>query len=122
MNGEQGLIRRMWPFLKPDSWAFGLAVVLTPAAALLSLVQPYLLKRAIDDHVVAGISDGLLTLSLLYLGAVLLNYVLEGVYVMALAWGGQRTIVRMRSAIYRHILRLKQSYLDRQPAGQLLTR
>ncbi|MCP4902301.1 MAG: ABC transporter ATP-binding protein [bacterium] len=122
MNGEQGLIKRLWPFLKPDSWAFGLAVVLTPAAALLSLVQPYLLKRAIDDHVVAGISDGLLALSLLYLGAVLLNYALVGVYVMALAWGGQRTIVRMRSAIYRHILRLKQSYLDRQPAGQLLTR
>lgn len=122
MSGEAGLIRRLWPFLRPDSWAFGLALALTPAAALLSLVQPYLIKRVIDDHVVTGVPDGLMALAGLYLAAVIANYVLEGVYVMALAWGGQRTIVRMRSAIYAHILRLKQSYLDRQPAGRLMTR
>jgi len=115
-------VGRLWPFLKPDWPAFSLALVLTPFAALLSLAQPYLMKRAIDDHIVPGITDGLGTVTWLFLGAVLAAYVLEGAYVLSLAWGGQRTILRMRSAVYRHLLNLRQGFLDRQPAGRLLTR
>jgi ATP-binding cassette subfamily B protein len=119
---DLGLLRRIWPYLRPDAWAFGMALLLTPLAAGLSLVQPYILKRAIDDHIAPGVAEGLLTWALLYLGAVIIGYVLEGVYVLVLAWGGQRSIVRIRSAIYRHLLNLKQSFLDRQPAGRLMTR
>ena len=119
---DRSMFRRIWPFLRPDAWAFGLALMLTPAAAGLSLVQPWLLKLVIDDHVVPGVAEGLATIALAYLGAVVAAYVLEGGYVLALAWGGQRSIVRMRSGIYRKLLGLKQSYLDRQHAGGLLTR
>lgn len=116
------LLRRLWPYLRPDAWAFGIALLLTPLAAVLSLIQPYLLKRAIDEHVVPGVLEGLMSIALLYLAAVVAAYFLQGGYVLALAWGAQRSIVRLRSAIYRHLLQLKQSYLDRQPAGRLLTR
>ena len=40
------MLRRLWPYLRPDSWAFALALVLTPATAGLSLVQPWILKRS----------------------------------------------------------------------------
>jgi ATP-binding cassette subfamily B protein len=116
------MLRRLWPYLRPDWWAFTFALLLTPAAAGLSLIQPWLLKRAIDEHVVPGVAEGLMTVALFYLGAVVAAYLLEGGYVLSLAWGGQRSIVRLRSAIYRKLLRLKQSYLDRQPAGKLMTR
>jgi ATP-binding cassette subfamily B protein len=116
------MLRRLWPYLRPDSWAFALALLLTPATAGLSLVQPWLLKKVIDEHIVPGVAEGLMSLALVFLGAVVLGYVLEGGYVMSLAWGGQRSIVRLRSAIYRKLLSLRQSYLDRQPAGRLLTR
>jgi ATP-binding cassette subfamily B protein len=128
---DWAMLRRLWPFLRPDGWTFALALVLTPVAAGLSLIQPVLLKRAIDNHVVPGISgdielpvamDGLLWVALLYLAAVVVGYLMEGAYVMALAWGGQRSIVRIRSAIYRHLLVLRQRFLDRQPAGKLMTR
>ena len=116
------MLRRLWPYLKPDAWAFAIALALTPATAGLSLVQPWILKQVIDEHVVTGVAQGLMVLALAYLGAVVAAYLLEGGYVIALAWGGQRSIVRLRSAIYRKILGLSQSYLDRQPAGKLLTR
>jgi ATP-binding cassette subfamily B protein len=116
------MLRCLWPYLRPDAWAFALALLLTPAAAGLSLVQPWLLKRAIDEHVVPGVAEGLLSIAGLYLVAVVAAYVLEGGYVLALAWGGQRSIVRLRSGIYRKLLKLKLGYLDRQPAGRLLTR
>jgi len=116
------MLRRLWPYLRPDAWTFALALLLTPAAAGLSLVQPWILKKVIDEHIVPGVANGLMSLAFLYLGAVVAAYLLEGGYVLALAWGGQRSIVRLRSGIYRKILGLSQSYLDRQPAGRLLTR
>ena len=119
---DAGMLHRLWPHVRPDWGAFLLAVALTPATAALGLVQPWLLKEAIDGHIVPGVAEGLGALALLFLGVVAAGYVLEGVYVLALAWGGQRTIVRLRSAVYRHLLSLRQSYLDRQPAGRLLTR
>ena len=88
------MLRRLWPYLRPDWWAFTFALLLTPAAAGLSLIQPWLLKRAIDEHVVPGVAEGLITIALLYLTAVVAAYLLEGGYVLSLAWGGQRSIVR----------------------------
>ncbi len=119
---ERSLLRRLWPYVRPDAWAFALALVLTPVTVGLSLVQPWILKKVIDEHLVPGMADGLMQLALLYLASVIVGYVLEGGYVMSLAWGGQRSIVRLRSGIYRKILGLSQRYLDRQPAGKLLTR
>ena len=119
---QTSMPRRLWPYLRPDAWTFTLALLLTPATAGLSLIQPWLLKTVIDDHVVPGVGEGLMTVALMYLGAVILAYVLEAGYVLALAWGGQRSIVRLRSAIYQKLLGLRQSYLDGQPAGKLMTR
>ncbi len=119
---EVGTLRRLWRYLRPDRLAFAIAVLLSPASVALSLVQPYLLKRAIDEHVVPGVAEGLVALAGMYLVAVVVEYVLSAGYVLCLAWVGQRTIVRLRSTVYRHLLGLTQRFLDRQPAGRLLTR
>ena len=121
MKGRS-LLRQLWPHMRPDWPAFAASLALTPLVALLSLAQPYLMKRAIDDHIVPGITEGLWSVALIFLAAVLAEYVVEGAYVLSLAWAGQRTILRLRSAVYRHVLNLRQSFLDRQPAGRLLTR
>jgi ATP-binding cassette subfamily B protein len=116
------MIRRLWPYLRPDAWAFAVAASLTPLAAGLSLVQPYLIKLAIDEHIVPAEPAGLLTIAMLFLGAVTAGYFLDAGHVLAMSWAGLRSIVRMRAGVYRYILNLSQSFLDRQPAGRLLTR
>jgi len=116
------LLGRLGPYLRKDAWAFAAALVLTPAAAGLSLLQPWLVKRAIDGHIVTGTMEGMGRLMALYLAAVVGAWVVEAGYGLTLAWGGQRGIVRLRQALYEHLLRLPQSVLDRQPAGRLLTR
>ena len=70
------MVRRLWPFLRPDAWAFTLALVLTPATVALSLVQPWLLKRAIDDHLVPRVAEGLMTVGLLYIAATVVAYII----------------------------------------------
>lgn len=115
-------LARIWPFARPDAWAMGLALVLTPVVAALNLAQPWLLKEAIDGHIVPGQVEGLREIALLYLGAVVGGYLAVAAYSMLLAWSGQRTILRLRRALYAHTLGLSQGFFDRQPAGKLLTR
>lgn len=113
---------RIWPYARPDSWAFVVGLLLTPLVAGLSLVQPWLLQQAIDGHIVPRTLEGLDRIALLYLAAVVGAYVTEAVYTLSLAWAGQRTILRLRKSLYTHTLSLTQRFFDRQPAGKLLTR
>jgi ATP-binding cassette subfamily B multidrug efflux pump len=113
---------RMWPHAKPDSWVLVYAVLAAPLIAACSLAQPWLIKQVIDVHIVPGDLAGLSSLAGAYLGAVVMAYLLESSYTLAIAWGGQRTILRLRSALFEHALSLEQRFFDRQPAGKLLTR
>ncbi len=115
-------LKRLWPYLRPDAGVLAAALLLTPLSTAVSLAPPYLLKRVIDENLVPSRAEGLLALAAAYAAVVVASYLLEAAYVLALAWAGQRTVVRLREAIYRHLLHLSQSYLDRQPAGRLLNR
>jgi ABC-type multidrug transport system fused ATPase/permease subunit len=65
------------------------------------------------------------TLLLLVLGLLallLLRFLLSYGQVYLLQYAGQRIMFDMRRAIFRHVLRLPMSFLDRQPVGRLVTR
>lgn len=113
---------RIWPYARPDSWAFVVGLLLTPVVAGMRLVQPWLLQQAIDQNIVPGVLEGLSQIAFLYLAAVVGAYLMEAVYTLSLAWAGQRTILRLRRSLYAHTLELTQRFFDRQPAGKLLTR
>jgi ATP-binding cassette subfamily B protein len=119
---DLALLRRIWPYAAPDLRFFVWALIATPAIAALSLVQPQLLKEAIDAHIVPGVLDGLAGVALAFLGAVVGGYLLESTYTLGLSYGGQRTIMRLRRSLYAHTLGLGQAFFDHQPAGKLLTR
>jgi len=122
MKRDLMLLVRLWPYARDDAWVFIFALVVTPLIAAMSLVQPWLLKRIIDEHVVVGELAGLEALALYYLAAVIGAYLIEAAYTLGISWGGTRLILRTRSALYAHALKLKQRFFDRQPAGKLLTR
>lgn len=115
-------LQRLWPYIRPDLLRFVLAMVCIPLVAWLGAAQPLLLKRAMDDHLVAGVGDGLLTTAALYLAAVLGSFVTEGVYSVLLAVAAENSIFRLRQALFRHTLGLSQRFFERQPTGQILTR
>ncbi len=114
--------KKLWPYAREDAWLFGLPLLLTPLAMALALLEPWLLKVAIDDHITPGRLEGLGTLALAYLAAVVLSYGSHALYQLALAIAGGRTIRRLRQAIFAHLLCLRPAFFDRRPAGALLTR
>jgi ATP-binding cassette subfamily B multidrug efflux pump len=115
-------LMRIWPHARPDAWVLVFALLATPLIAVCSLAQPWLIKQIIDEHIVPGQLEGISMLVFAYLAAVLLSYLLEASYTWAVAWGGTRTILRLREALFDHALSLRQRFFDRQPAGKILTR
>ena len=61
--------RTLLRYIKPHIWAFIGVFVCTIIAIMSDLLQPYLMKIAIDDNLLAGINDykGLLVICAVYL-------------------------------------------------------
>jgi ATP-binding cassette subfamily B protein len=93
-----------------------------PLAAGLELVQPYLLKVAVDDNLTQGRMEGLVTVAaLFFLSVIFLAIIrfLEQYVVMLL---GQKVTHRLRKDLFARVQDLPQSFFDRTPVGRLLTR
>jgi ATP-binding cassette subfamily B protein len=119
---DWSLLAKFWPYIKPHLAFYVLALLLAPASALLAIAQPWLLKIALDEHIMVGDMEGTRTLALWFLAAVLASWVAEAGYLYLLSLGAVRTVTDLRAAVYRHTIGLSLRFFDRQPKGRLLTR
>ena len=116
------LMRRLLGFMRPHRVAIGWTVVAIIGLSVVQLAPPYLTKVAIDAHITTGELDGLDTLAFLFLGVLVLSYVLEYVQTYTLQVTGQRIIFDLRMRIQEHLQRLDVAFYDRNPVGRLMTR
>jgi ATP-binding cassette subfamily B multidrug efflux pump len=116
------LMRRLLHYLRPY-WrqvALALAAIVVGSAA--SLVQPYLIKVAIDRYIGTRQLAGLNGLAALYLAVLVIAFAAEYVQTWTMQLTGQRIMFDLRMAIYGHLQRLDLRYYDRNPVGRLMTR
>jgi ATP-binding cassette subfamily B protein len=116
------LLRRLGPYVRQDWPLYTLALLAAPITTVLMVVQPWLLKTAIDDHILANDVAGVLEIAWWYLGAVLVGFGAEALYMLALSYAAMKTIASVRRDVYAHTLRLQRAYFDKHPTGRLLTR
>ena len=116
------LVRRLWTFLRPYRGLFWLSVLLLPMSSVLMLVQPYILKLAIDNHVATGDASGLGLMALLFLGAILGECAFFYAQYYCTMLMAQRSLADLRVRVFDHVLRLPLGYFDHNPIGRLVTR
>ena len=116
------LMRRLLQYLRPywRSVAVALAAILVGGVA--SLVQPYLIKIAIDQFIAARRLAGLDRLAAVYLAVLVVAFAAEYAQTWTMQLTGQRIMFDLRMAIYGHLQRLDLRYYDRNPVGRLMTR
>lgn len=119
---DAALVGRLWQFVRPYRGLLLLSLLLLIAVSLAQLVQPYLVKLAIDDHIKLGRSEGLGRLVALFLGALVLEFVLRWLQLYVLERTGQNVVFDMRVHAFAHLHRLGSSFFDRNPVGRLMTR
>ncbi len=119
---DRRLMQRLWGYIRPYRTTFIASVFCLPITAGLSLLQPYLLKIAIDDYVAAKDVAGLLRVGGWYglsmLGEFSFLY-LQYYLTMSVA---QRSLAALRVDLVAHLQKLPARFFDRNPVGRLVTR
>ncbi len=119
---DRRLTRRLWKTARPHRRLVLGATALFPVIALFELAQPYLLKVAIDEHILTADWLGLSVVALLYAGTLAVLYGLRMLEAYLMAVTGQRVIHDLRRTLVGHLLRLEAAFFDANPVGRLMTR
>lgn len=116
------LMRWLWGWVRPHRRLVGLSIVLFVAVSSVQLVQPYLVKVAIDRYMLRGNAAGLNFIALLFLAAILGEFLFRSLEIYVMERTGQAVILDLRQALFAHLQRLPARFFDRNPVGRLVTR
>ena len=119
VNGK--LLRRVLPYITRYAWlgiAVLLGLVIVDAA---SVLQPYLIKHAIDTDIAARNYGALMRTGILLALVVFASYAFQVLSGYGIQYLGQRLIFDIRMDLFRKVLGLSNDYFDRTPVGQTLT-
>lgn len=116
------IFMRILSFAKSYKTHFIIATVAVIFTALLAAYRPYLLKEAVNDFTANKNEETLLDYTLLMFGVLIIEVLLQVLFIYFANWIGQHIIRDMRAKVFRHILQFKMSYFDTTSVGQLVTR
>lgn len=119
---DRRLMSRFLAYLRPYKWLVAGALCLLPPVTAAKLAQPYILKLAIDNHLVAGRMAGLPLLAAWFLLLILAESLLTYLEVYLLQYMGQKVMQDLRMELFSHVQRLPAAFFDRTPTGSLVTR
>lgn len=119
---DRDLMARLWPYLYPHAKTFLAALLLLPGNVVFELAKPYVLKVAIDDHLLAGKTEGLGFLALVYFGLLVAQGLGHFFHIYLTQLAGQKALSQLRRDVFAKYQAMSPSYLDANPVGRLMTR
>ena len=116
------LMRRLLVYVRPHALLVAASGALLIAVSGAQLLQPWLVKLAIDGPIARRSVEGLNLLGFLYMLALALELGLRWIQVYLTERAGQNVVYDIRSDVFAHLQRLSASYFDANPVGRLMTR
>ncbi|MBP2649995.1 MAG: lipid exporter, fused ATPase and inner rane subunit MsbA [Firmicutes bacterium] len=113
--------RRLFRYMRPYFFRVIAAFFCIIMAALANLYVPWVLKDVIDDVLTAKNMD---LLNIIAVGIVVVFF-LRGIFFYGqnylMSYVGQRVIIDLREALYRHLQRLSLSYFESRRIGTIMS-
>ena len=133
---DSRLMKRLLRYIRPYRWQVIVALVAIILKAGADVLGPYLTKVAIDKYLANRTEShslldrflssqplvGIAQISAIYIGLLLISFLLEFTQTYIMQWVGQKVMFDLRAQIFRHLQRLHVSFFDRNPVGRLVTR
>ena len=116
------LLKRILKYVKPYKSILIWSVILTIALAVLAPVRPLIIKYTLDEFILQNDSSGLLRMTLIMIGILLVQTGVQYFHTFLTNILGQSVIKDLRIHVFNHISSLRLKYFDRTPIGQLITR
>ena len=117
-----GLLKRLFAFTKPYNKTFYLSVALSLILAAMSPVRPWLVQQSVDVYIKGRLWDGLIIITLIQLGVLILESLLRFWFMYRINWLGQSTVNDIRRSVFQKIVFQNVSFFDQTPIGTLTTR
>jgi ATP-binding cassette subfamily B protein len=119
---DVNLLSRVFRYVSPYRSIFIWSIVLTVSLAILAPLRPWLIQFTLDRFILLNDNSGLIEMSLLMVGLLLVQTVVQYFHTYFTNILGQSVIKDLRVNVFNHISSLRLKYFDRTPIGQLITR
>ncbi len=119
---DRKLFRRLLRYGLPYKHLIAGGIVLIILSSFLRIVGPYVTKLAIDDYIDSSNFSKLKILALIYVGVLIVNFLVSYVQTYITQLLGQKVMYDLRSDIFGHLQKLSFRFFDRNPVGRLMTR
>jgi len=101
---------------------FYFTAILSVILAVVALVRPILIQQTIDENIKTFDANGLLIMTMILIGFLLLESILEYLFGYLGNLLGQKVIRDLRNQVFQHVLNFRLKHFDNTPIGQLVTR
>lgn len=125
LRGEKTRARRLRELialLAPYKWRVALMFVSMAVAIAAGLAPPYLAKVAIDSGIIAGDSQTLQLVVVLYLVSALLLWGATYLQSYMTGWVGQKALQDLRLTLFEHLQKQSTEFYSRRKTGVLVSR
>lgn len=119
---DRQLFGRVFAFTRPYRFVFWTSFALTIFLAILGVVRPLLMGDMIDDYALTGDARGLWIVTMVVMGLLVLETIVQFYQAYWTAWLGQSVTFDLRQRLYARIVGNKLRWFDKTPIGQLVTR
>lgn len=116
------LLGRVLAQAKPYKAIFAFSTFLAIFVAPIAVLRPFLIQKMVDEYVFESNMPGLYRMTLLIIGALLLEAIVRYFFIYTTRLLGQSVIRDLRVKVFSHITSLKLSYFDKTPIGTATTR
>jgi ATP-binding cassette subfamily B multidrug efflux pump len=119
---DLGVLKRMMSFAWPYRLRFFATLAVIIILAILGPLRPFLINKMVAGPIREGDYPALLNWTILILGLLVLESILQFVQTYSANMLGQNVIRDIRIKLFDHLTTFKLKYFDRTPIGRLVTR
>ncbi len=116
------IFRRFWPYARPYRRWIPLIVLLVALGSALEVAAIWMYKVLVDEVLVPRDFGLLGWVALAYLGLTLLDGIISFADAYLSSWVGERFLVSLRTAFFRHLQSLSLGFFERRKLGDMISR
>lgn len=118
---QKTLIKTFWGFMRANRLSVYVSLALMLATLLFELGMPLVLEQGLE-HIRSEDLGALRSVAVLFLLLIVGEFVSRTIFTYLISVALLKTINRIRAHVFKHVLRMKMAFFDREPVGRLLTR
>ena len=119
---DRVLMQRLLAYLKPYWLEVALIVLLMIGYSASEVLLPYLTQIGIDNYIQPGNLQGLETIAIYYVLALVARFIFTYFEEYQMQMVGQKAMYDIRMSLFSHLQRLDVRFFDNNPVGRLMTR